>query len=157
MATLEISVREAQPEDAPLLAALCAQLGYRASLGDIRQKLPEILGRDDTWLAVAMGEGQRVVGWMQVCEQLSLVDGGSAHLAGLVVDERFRRAGIGKMLVDAAMGWAAERGCERLRVRSNAARKEAHDFYPSLGFKLQKTQRCYVKELGKGVRSSGCG
>lgn len=47
---------------------------------------------------------------------------------------------------------AAERcngaaGFERIVVRSNAVRPEAHSFYASLEYTLEKTQRVYGKVL----------
>lgn len=144
---IDIRLREATLEDAPSLATLCAQLGYAVILTEIVERMPQFIAAEDSWIAVAV-DGNRVLGWMQTQESRSLVDGWSAQIIGLVVDERFRREGIGRALVEGACAWARERGYAEISVRSNAARKGAHDFYPSLGFKLKKTQRCYRKPLG---------
>jgi GNAT superfamily N-acetyltransferase len=54
---------------------------------------------------------------------------------------------MGRALIHAAEEWAKEQGYSRIVVRSNAVRKEAHDFYPSLGYNSVKTQKVYRKEL----------
>jgi hypothetical protein len=41
--------------------------------------------------------------------------------------------------------WSRAAGFERIVVRSNAVRPDAHAFYPSLGYALEKTQRVYGK------------
>ena len=50
------------------------------------------------------------------------------------VAEQRRGEGIGAALVDAAVAWAAQRGCYRIQLTSNVARREAHRFYEANGF-----------------------
>lgn len=144
--SLEISVREAVLEDAPVIATLCAQLGYSVTLPEIQERLLRYIEGDNVLIAVAVDLENRVLGWMQVAESDSLVDGVGVQIQGLVVDQRFRREGIGRILVQEACDWAKSRGYRKIGVRSNAVRKEAHDFYPRLGFSLKKTQRVYAKD-----------
>ena len=69
-------------------------------------------------------------------------------IVGLVVGERHRRHGVGRALVKAVTEWTRKLGHTTIRVRSNAARVEAHDFYPALGFERTKTQHAYRFVLG---------
>jgi GNAT superfamily N-acetyltransferase len=91
---------------------------------------------------VVVHEGH-IAGWAHVC----LVDGLElarfAEIRALVVDPEKRRLGAGRALVAEAIRWAKERKVQKLRVRSNVLREEAHRFYPALGFALTKTQACY--------------
>lgn len=59
-----------------------------------------------------------------------------AHISALVVDERFRRYGVARALVDSAVSWAHARHCVGLELICglNAAREGAHRFYPAMGF-----------------------
>ena len=57
-----------------------------------------------------------------------------AAIESLIVDERFRRKGFGRMLMDYAIKRAREAGCYKLVLTSNKKRLEAHKFYRSLGF-----------------------
>ena len=96
---------------------------------------------------VAESEG-RVVGWIQVLVSVVFESPRQAEIAGLVVDETARGAGIGALLVAEAERWARERRCEVIRVRSNVIRERAHAFYRRAGFGEIKVQRVFEKPLG---------
>jgi GNAT superfamily N-acetyltransferase len=51
----------------------------------------------------------------------------------LAVNPEHRSAGVGKALLDAAKGWARERGATHLELDSGDARKDAHRFYEREG------------------------
>jgi len=91
--------------------------------------------------------GHDIVGWIHMMPRQLLYSPRLAEIGGLVVDAEHRRKGVGRALIDAAEEWAEEQGYSRIVVRSNAVRKEAHDFYPSLGYNSVKTQKVYRKEL----------
>lgn len=52
-----------------------------------------------------------------------------AWVEDLAVDPERRSSGIGKALLDAAKGWARERGATHLELDSGHARPDAHRFY----------------------------
>jgi GNAT superfamily N-acetyltransferase len=54
---------------------------------------------------------------------------------------------VGKLLVQAAVRWAAERGYAKVRVRSNVVREDAHRFYEREGFQRAKTQAVFDLRL----------
>jgi len=85
----------------------------------------------DVLLAV---DGKEIVGLASVyADILSIRYGKRCWLQDLVVREDRRARGVGKLLVDAAMEWARERGCTHLELASGAGRKDAHRFYLSQG------------------------
>jgi len=45
-----------------------------------------------------------------------------------------RRRGIGRALMDQAIGIARQAGCYKLFLGSNVKRADAHEFYRALGF-----------------------
>ena len=55
------------------------------------------------------------------------------YLQDLVVASTSRGEGIGRLLLDAAAGWARERGCSHLQLDSGLGRKDAHRFYLANG------------------------
>ena len=57
-----------------------------------------------------------------------------AEITDLGVHPSARRAGIGRALVEAASGWARERGIERLEARVLARNPEGQAFWRALGF-----------------------
>ena len=52
----------------------------------------------------------------------------------VVVDEKQRRRGVGKLLMDYVIARAKEAGCYKIMLTSDKRRDEAHEFYRSLGF-----------------------
>jgi len=129
------------------VADLVTQLGYPSTPRDIARRFERIDGRDDQALLVA-DDGSAVVGWMHVGSHPYLESDDSAEILGLVVAEGQRSRGVGAALVGAAETWAAERGCQVIRVRSRITRDRAHAFYERGGFERIKTQYCFQKTLG---------
>jgi GNAT superfamily N-acetyltransferase len=59
----------------------------------------------------------------------------SAVLESMVVDEAYRRKGVGAALLRETARLAREVGCYKLALSSNLARRGAHRFYSRLGWK----------------------
>jgi GNAT superfamily N-acetyltransferase len=70
-----------------------------------------------------------------------------AEVGGLVVDEGYRRRGIGRLLMQQAEQWACEKGCWAVYLRSNVVRKDAHAFYEGIGYSNVKTSLAFRKTL----------
>jgi GNAT superfamily N-acetyltransferase len=142
-----VILREAIPSDSAALAALSTQLGYPAEPGEAEERLRG-LGAADAANTVLVAEEEGVVkGWIHVCEVRFFQSPPFAEIGGLVVDEASRRRGTGKLLVEAAVRWAAERGFAKLRVRSNVVREATHRFYEREGFRRVKTQAVFDRDL----------
>ena len=149
---MAVSIRPARLEDAPALAALCGQLGYPATEGELRPRLDTLLaaegpvgaGRAALFVAVADGN---VAGWVHAYRCELLESEGEAEIGGLVVDEAHRHAGLGGALMDRAEAWAAGAGCRAVRLRSNVIREAAHAFYEARGYRRFKSQHVFRRDL----------
>ena len=145
-ATPVFLLREAEIGDAAEIARLGTELGYPADAGLMLPRLQAALGDGSRHVVVA-ATGDGLLGWIGVERRSTLETGDKAEIAGLVVDARARRLGVGQALVEAAEGWARRHGFDALMVRSNAARTESHPFYLKHGYQLRKTQQVYFKPL----------
>jgi ribosomal protein S18 acetylase RimI-like enzyme len=67
------------------------------------------------------------------------------EVAGLVVDERFRRRRIGELLMEALEREARARGGKTMVLNTAHRRADAHAFYESLGY--GHTGRRYARDL----------
>ncbi len=141
-----LTVRAAEPQDAPVLLELCRQLGREASLDDVRVHLERGRSEAGHCLLVALESGS-VRGWLEVATRTALGSPAWAEISGLVVDEARRGQGVGAELVRAAGAWARGQGLARLRVRTRVERKRAARFYVGAGFRLRKQQQLYELEL----------
>lgn len=57
-----------------------------------------------------------------------------ALLENLVVSEKYRRRGFGRMLLEHAVSRARDKGCYKVQLMSDRRREEAHALYGSVGF-----------------------
>ena len=87
-------------------------------------------------LLVAEADG-RIVGTVHlvVIPHLSRTCKPSGLLESMVVDEAYRRKGVGAALLREVQHLALEAGCYKLALSSNLARRGAHRFYSRLGWK----------------------
>jgi GNAT superfamily N-acetyltransferase len=133
--------------DAAELARLTSQLGYPVSEASIRTRMHRMFGSEDGCLLVSERPDGELAGWVHglLCQLLE--SDYRVEIDGLIVDERFRRGGIGRELVHAIEIWAAEQGATELSVRCREGRVESHTFYESLLFRHIKTQRVFRKRL----------
>lgn len=151
MAGAAARIRPLCRDDAAEAARLCDQLGYPVDAATMTARLAAVLARPATHAVfVAADEtldAGRLLGLVAVEWRLTIESGWQAEIVAMVVDAGARRTGLGRRLIDTACGWARRQGADRVCLRSNVLRPEAHAFYPGLGFTRDKTQHVYVKPL----------
>ena len=140
-------VRPAEAKDVKALASLAGQLGYPMQTSEVERQFSLLAKEEGHAVFVAELPGHGIVGWIQMMPRQLLYSPGLTEIGGLVVDAEHRRKGVGRALLHAGEQWAKAKGYSHIVVRSNAVRKEAHDFYPSLGYSPVKTQKVYRKEF----------
>lgn len=146
---MSLLLRRARATDLPRIAELSEQLGYPVSREALAGRFSRITSDEEHAVFVAEGEGGRLVGWTHASPRRLLESEAFMEIEALVVDASARRQGVGRALISEVERWALGRGFPTIRVRSNVLRKEAHDFYPSVGFTRIKTQHTYEKHLGR--------
>jgi len=141
-----VRIRSPRATDAEQLAALNRELGYATESREIVSRIKRVSKLSEHFIAVAEIESG-VIGWVQVEHRFSMETGEKAELVGLIVGVGARRGGVGRLLVQAAEEWAADRGLGSIVVRSNVVRPESHSFYKQIGYSQSKTQHVYAKAL----------
>jgi len=138
------TVRLAAEEDIPRILELYRQLvlttsqvelGKSPSLDDYQRVFAEICTFPRHEFLIAEDEGE-VVGTMVllIVPNLSHSALPWALVENIVVDKKYRRQGIGKLLMNYAIARAKEAGCWRIVLSSDKRHEEAYKFYRSLGF-----------------------
>lgn len=141
-------IRKARFADAAAIAELSGQLGYPATLADMRERLTSLLHRPRHGVVLVAEDSKgEVIGWLHVSVTPLLEVPLRAEVNGLVVAEGQRSAGAGAKLLQAAEGWAKGKGCQSMSVRSNVIRDRAHAFYQRNGYEHYKTQKAFRKSL----------
>ncbi len=143
---MSLLIRKMEPVDAEAISTLSHQLGYPATLEACRERIDAILQHPDHCVFVAVVD-EHVVGWIHGFHTINLESDPFVAIAGLVVDEKHRRMGVGKMLIDKVIEWSVSKKCGRVRVRCNAARKASHLFYEALDFRDVKEQKIFDRQI----------
>lgn len=142
-----LSVRRATLEDAPQLALLAGQLGYPATAEDVGARLREILDDPTHVVFVAETPDSLIAGYVEGFPLRTISSNPRVEIGGLIVDEACRSRGVGRLLMARVEEWARGRGFKEARLRSNVLRKPAHLFYEKLGYRVNKTQKSFLKTL----------
>jgi GNAT superfamily N-acetyltransferase len=143
----DLRIRRARAADAPRIAALTTQLGYRTSPARMAIRLKPVLRAKNAACFVGETKPEGVIGWTHVSVTPLLEVERRAELNGLVVDERVRSRGAGARFLEEAEKWARKMRCTEMSVRSNVIRERAHHFYLREGYEHNKTQKTFRKVL----------
>jgi GNAT superfamily N-acetyltransferase len=141
-----VTIRPALPADAPVLSELLTQLGYPATVSEVRQRLRAFSNSPALAAFVATNRYGEVVGLITAHIIASIHDNNPvAWLTTLVVLEDARGAGIGSALVRHVEQWAAGKGAQRLSVTSGIHRQATHEFYEKRDY--ERTGLRFTKRL----------
>jgi len=139
-----VVIRPAIESDIPRILELYVQLAAGGSPdemdkddspGDYQKAFSNIYALPGCELLVAEESGE-VVGttMLMIVPNLSHKGLPWAIVENVVIDEKCRRSGIGKLLMDYCADRAKEAGCYKVQLLSNKRRNEAHKFYNSIGY-----------------------
>jgi GNAT superfamily N-acetyltransferase len=137
---VSVEIRAAAADEAerlpPLYDWLFAPPGAKPEAWDVPRAvvaLRQAIESHDACVLVADDDGE-LVGICTVYQDLHSVRYGyRAWVEDLAVDPERRSQGVGKALLDAAKGWARERGATHLELDSALTRPDAHRFYEREG------------------------
>lgn len=124
---------------------LIPQLGIHKVLLS-REELARMLKTEGAILVIARepDERGRIVGILSLTVY-HVPTGTRSIVEDVVVDEKYRRLGIGEALVRHAIDLAREAGANGVSLTSNPQRVAANQLYLSMGFELRKTNAYFYK------------
>ena len=146
-----IEVRRAEPTDAAALVALASAVsaepegwmiwGEWRGVGDERRYLRAVRRHPDAAVFVAELDG-KLVGRLSLARDQNPA---SHHVAdlGLMVDAGYRRRGVGRALLGAAVEWAPEHGVAKLELHVFPWNEAAIALYERFGFKQEGYRRAH--------------
>ena len=129
-----IEIRACTPGDSAAVSNLLGQLGYTVSIRQTTEQVAELskTGADPIFLALADGQVLGLLA-LHLCRMLQYPSP-IVRVTVLVVDQRARRRGVGKLLMQHAEQVGSAAGCEFVELTSARDRAEAHAFYRSIGY-----------------------
>jgi len=132
-------------EDSAALAGLMCELGYKTTAAQMKKRLESILANSDYQTFVATID-DKIFGMIGTFSQPSYEhDDRSGRILALAVSKKLRRSGIGRALVTLAEQDFARRGITRIALNTRLTRKDAHEFYRTLGY--EKNGYRFLKQL----------
>jgi GNAT superfamily N-acetyltransferase len=145
--TAEPRIRLAEERDVARIVDLYRELtitdsevehSRNPSLADYQRIFAEMRSDPRQKLFVLEVRGE-VVGTIELLIVPNLSHNGTpfAFLENLIVTEKHRKRGLGRMLLEHAVALARESGCHMVELCSDVRRKEAHKLYNSVGFEAQ--------------------
>lgn len=142
----DIIIRQAKIEDYKDICKICCDdLGYNCSEELVKERL-EGLDKNNERVLVAVYNSE-VVGYLHAQIYKTLYFEELINFLGLAVSKEYRNKKVGTKLVNEIENWAKEKGINKVRVNSGFSRKEAHEFYRSLGYNNEKEQIRFLKCL----------
>lgn len=142
----DIIIRQAEIEDYKDICKICCDdLGYNCSEELVKERLKG-LDKNSERVLVAVYNSE-VVGYLHAQIYKTLYFEELINFLGLAVSKEYRNKKIGTRLVNEIENWAKENGIKKIRVNSGFSRKEAHEFYRSLGYNNEKEQIRFLKSL----------
>lgn len=144
-----IHIREVQITDMDILslANLMTELGYETAHNEMKVRLTHIQKYGDykTYLATM---NNKVVGMIGMTKNYYYERNGIyVRVLALVIDQGFRKLGIGKQLMKVSEEWARKIGADRILLNcgNREDRKIAQRFYKKIGYQIKSSG--FVKNL----------
>lgn len=130
-----MNIRLANLDDAPALITLLSQLGYQMSLEQMRDRIEAFQARHHQLLVVE-ADKSIMAAIAFGCYQQLRTPTGCCHIDALIVSDKHRGRGLGKILVARAEAYAKAVGAGTVELISANHRKKTgtHAFYDSLGY-----------------------
>ena len=137
-------------KDAHALSELSAQLGYPAKPADIVLRLEKLRRNPENHVFVAEtalvpNEERLEAGFISFESYETIYCAAGINITGFTVDEKLRRPGIGRSLMEAVEHFGEQNGFAFIRAESGAMRKDAHAVYKKLNFDSEKIERALLK------------
>jgi GNAT superfamily N-acetyltransferase len=130
-----VELRGVVPADAADVALLLGQLGHAMPAHRAAERLEQLARDPAATVLVATDADGAVIGLVAVTRTAMLqLPHPVGRVTALVVDDRARRRGIGRMLIKAAAQAARAAGCDVLEVTTGGPDAEAETFCRALGF-----------------------
>ena len=141
MAESLITLRDARPEEAPVIEALW-QAAYGDAPRSTAQDIPALLTHGPTArLFVAEMDG------VFVGTLIAAFDGWRGNMYRLAVDPEYQRRGIATRLVEHAHDWLRSIGCGRITALVEGDHEWATRFWVSAGYAYDETMRRYHLDI----------
>ena len=139
------------------IAPLIIQLWEDNSIDEAKEILMEYIDSDEMEVFTHSVEG-KYVGLALCSLRHDYVEGCDStpvgYLEGIVVDEQFRKIGIGNMLCQECEQWAKNKGCLEFASDCELDNNQSLKFHLGIGFKEENRIICFKKNLNSVIEEN---
>ena len=136
-----LEITKADIAHAERIQALLVQLGYNASIAEVKSGLDSQDPHSDLYVATLEG---RVIAFMSLIYFYYFpIQKQNCRITAIVVDEQVRKTGVGTQLIQFAQVKAQQRACAQLEVTTSLERKATQTYYEHNGF-IKASFRYYL-------------
>ncbi|MCP4232705.1 MAG: GNAT family N-acetyltransferase [Aestuariibacter sp.] len=136
-----LEITKADIAHAERIQALLVQLGYNASIAEVKSGLNSQAPHSDLYVARLEG---RVIAFMSLIYFYYFpIQKQNCRITAIVVDEEVRKTGVGRQLIQFAQVKARQHACAQLEVTTSLERKATQAYYEHIGF-IKTSFRYYL-------------
>lgn len=118
---------------------------------ECREHFAKTLSMRDCPIFVCMDDG-KAIGFGEFSLRHDYVEGTQVrpvgYVEGIFVREEYRKAGIGKRLIELGEQWAKEMGCTQMASDCELANTRSLAFHLGCGFSEANRIICFIKDIG---------
>ena len=141
----EVKIRGIRANDAIFTRQMLHDIGHENDEKSLAWRISAIEGTPRERVVIAEVDGKQAGLAAANVYRYFHTEGLVCRVTVLVVDENFRRHGIGKALMRWAEAWALEQGCDRMEITARKDRGESLEFLLRQGY--EDTSRRFFKHL----------
>ena len=136
-----LEITKADIAHAERIQALLVQLGYNASIAEVKSGLNSQDPHSDLYVARLEG---RVIAFMSLIYFYYFpIQKQNCRITAIVVDEEVRKTGVGRQLIQFAQVKAQQHACAQLEVTTSLEREATQAYYEHAGF-IKTSFRYYM-------------
>jgi GNAT superfamily N-acetyltransferase len=128
-------IRRANADDAVVIGDLYRELNTLSEPAVVPERIAELAGTKNTHLLVC-DDGEEIIATALVCLCQDVMYGNQpfALVENVVVRADYKRAGIGKSMMDYIEALCLEYDCSKIMLQTSSKNSDARDFYTAMGY-----------------------
>ncbi|MCY3035605.1 MULTISPECIES: GNAT family N-acetyltransferase [Aerococcus] len=141
-------IRSIQETHAKAIQEICqVALGYDADLNLVQSQIKKLSQDHDHHILAVYEEetASRAVAFVHAEIYEGLYSETGLNILGLAVNPDYQGHGIGRELMSFVENYAINHQLHYIRLNSAVHRQEAHQFYQSIGYRHDRTQKRFTK------------
>jgi aminoglycoside 6'-N-acetyltransferase I len=143
-----MKIRLAVNEDLPEIIRMASIL-YRTPEEELEQEMQD-LSEDEKQVFFVI-EADSLVGFINGSIRVDYVEGSSqsptGYIEGIYIEEKYRKQGLAKELVDYVAGWAKKKGCVELASDVEDFNHTSIAFHKAIGLEEVNRIVCFIKKI----------